>query len=84
MSKRYINIAITGLNIQDSVELKNQLCNIIQNNLIIQWKKASDINLDCLFIHETFFNTDGIQNLLSKTNFPWLKISKNTQLSGKV
>ena len=84
MSKRYINIAITGLNIQDSVELKNQLCNIIQNNLIIQWKKASDINLDCLFIHETFFNTDGIKNILSKTNFPWLKISKNTQLSGKV
>ena len=84
MNKQYINIAIAGLNIQDSAELKNQLCNIMPDNLIIHWKKASDLHLDCLFIHETFFNTDGMQKLLNRTSFPWLKISKDAQLSGTV
>jgi len=84
MNKQYINIAIAGLNIQDSAELKNQLCNIMPDNLIIHWKKASDLHLDCLFIHETFFNTDGMQKLLNRTSFPWLKISKDAQLSSTV
>lgn len=84
MSKQYLNIAIAGLSIHESDELKHQLSNILPENFSIQWKTAADVNLDCLFIHEHFYETDGIQRILTTKNFPWLKISKSNDLSGKV
>ena len=84
MNKQYINIAISGLSIHDAEELKGQLSNIIENKFNIQWKTATDINLDCLFIHENFFETEGIQRILNNKKFPWLKIAKNSSLSGKL
>lgn len=84
MNKQYINIAISGLSIHDAEELKGQLSNIIENKFNIQWKTATDINLDCLFIHENFFETEGIQRILNNKSFPWLKIAKDNSLSGKL
>ena len=84
MSKQYLNIAIAGLSIHESDELKHQLSNILPENFSIQWKTAADVNLDCLFIHEHFYETDGIQRILTTKKFPWLKISKNDDLPGKV
>lgn len=84
MSKQYLNIAIAGLSIHESDELKHQLSNILPENFSIQWKTAADVNLDCLFIHEHFYETDGIQRILTTKKFPWLKIAKNDDLSGKV
>lgn len=84
MNKQYINIGIAGLSIHDTDELKHKINNILPENLNIQWKTASDINLDCLFIHEHFFETEGIQRILSNKHFPWLKIAKDEELSGKV
>jgi hypothetical protein len=84
MNKQYLNIAIAGLSIHDSDELKHQLSNILPNHFSIQWKTASDVNLDCLFIHENFYDTEGIQRILNTRCLPWLKISKNPDLSGKV
>ena len=84
MSKQYINIAISGLSIHDAEELKSQLGNIINEKFSIQWKTASDINLDCLFIHENFFETEGIQRVLNNRKFPWLKVAKDDSLCGKL
>ncbi|RFS35925.1 helix-turn-helix domain-containing protein [Acinetobacter cumulans] len=84
MNKQYINIAISGLSIHDAEELKGQLSNIIDNKFNIQWKTATDINLDCLFIHENFFDTEGIQRILNNKSFPWLKVAKDNNLSGKL
>lgn len=84
MNKQYLNIAIAGLSIHDSDELKHQLSNILPNHFNIQWKTASDVNLDCLFIHENFYDTEGIQRILKTKCLPWLKISKNPDLCGKV
>lgn len=84
MNKQYINIGIAGLSIHDTDELKHKINNLLPDNMNIQWKTASDINLDCLFIHEHFFETEGIQRVLSNKHFPWLKIAKDEELSGKV
>ncbi|MGE8542040.1 hypothetical protein [Acinetobacter sp. ANC 3813] len=84
MTKQYINIAISGLSINDAEELKSQLCNIVDKNISIQWKTATDINLDCLFIHENFFESEGIQRILNTRRLPWLKVGKDDSLSGKV
>lgn len=79
MSKQYINIAIAGLSLSHSEELKNQLRNMIPQDYIIKWITATDPNIDCLFIHETFYETEGIQRIINKKCFPWLKITKHHQ-----
>ncbi|MGN0936810.1 MAG: hypothetical protein ACI4NY_10220, partial [Acinetobacter amyesii] len=84
MNKQYINIGIAGLSIHDSDQLKHQLYAIFPQHFNIQWKSASDVNLDCLFIHERFFDTEGIQKILTRRALPWLKISKDNQQSGRV
>ena len=84
MNKQYINIGIAGLSIHDSDQLKHQLYAIFPQHFNIQWKSAAAVNLDCLFIHERFFDTQGIQKILTRRALPWLKISKDNQQSGRV
>ncbi|OTG79050.1 hypothetical protein B9T33_13885 [Acinetobacter sp. ANC 5054] len=84
MNKQYINIGIAGLSIHDSDQLKHQLYAIFPHHFNLQWKNAADINLDCLFIHERFFETEGIQRILTRRALPWLKISKDKLQSGRV
>lgn len=79
MTEQYLNIAITGLSIHHSEELKTQLRNLIPQQYEIKWSTAADPTIDCLFIHENFYDTDGIQKIIQKRNFPWLKITKNTE-----
>ena len=78
MTEQYLNIAITGLSIHHSEELKTQLRNLIPQQYEIKWSTAADPTIDCLFIHENFYDTDGIQKIIQSRNFPWLKITKNT------
>ena len=77
MTEQYLNIAITGLSIHHSEELKTQLRNLIPQEYKIKWSTAADPTIDCLFIHENFYETDGIQKIIQSRNFPWLKITKN-------
>lgn len=78
MNKQYINIAITGLSSNHSDELKTQLRNLIPQEYQINWSSAADPTIDCLFIHESFYETEGIQKIIRSRQFPWLKISKQT------
>ena len=79
MNKKSLNIAIVGLNVSHSEELKVQLRHLISHNYMIKWITASDQNIDCLFIHEIFYETEGIQKILKRDHFPWLKVSKSAQ-----
>ena len=63
MNKQYINIAITGLSSNHSDELKTQLRNLIPQEYQINWSSAADPTIDCLFIHESFYETEGIQKM---------------------
>lgn len=76
MNKQYINIAITGLSSNHSDELKTQLRNLIPQEYQINWSSAADPTIDCLFIHESFYEPEGIQKIIRSRQFPWLKISK--------
>lgn len=78
MTEQYLNIAITGLSIHHSEELKTQLRNLIPQEYKIKWSTAADPAIDCLFIHENFYETDGIQKIIQSRKFPWLKISKQS------
>ena len=77
MNKKSFNIEIVGLSIHHSEELKLQLRHLISHDYMIKWVTASDQNIDCLFIHEHFYETEGIQRLIRKNHFPWLKVSKS-------
>lgn len=77
MNKQKFNIAITGFNVNHSEELKNLLRKLIPQNYMINWVTASDQDIDCLFIHENFYETEGIQRILQQKKIPWLKVTRN-------
>ena len=75
MNKQNLNIAIAGLSLNHSEELKIQLRNLIPQNYMLQWVTATDPNIDCLCIDENFYKTENIQRIINKNCFPWLKTS---------
>ncbi len=74
MNKQYINIAITGLSSNHSDELKTQLRNLIPQEYQINWSSAADPTIDCLFIHESFYETEGIgKKIIRRSSVPMAK-----------
>ncbi|VTX83550.1 hypothetical protein [Acinetobacter ursingii] len=84
MNGHCINIAISGLGLKSSDELKIELRNAIPDQYGINWINAADPNIDLLLINESFFETDSIQKILKSKKFPFLKIVKNHNLSGDI
>ena len=64
MNGHCINIAISGLGLKSSDELKIELRNAIPDQYGINWINAADPNIDLLLINESFFETDSIQKIL--------------------
>lgn len=79
MQSNSVNIAISGLGINTSTELKLTLRRLLPNHFCINWTSITDENIDCLFINEVFFDHQHIQNLIQNKSLPYLKISKRIQ-----
>ncbi|MEB3755087.1 hypothetical protein [Acinetobacter sp. MD2(2019)] len=79
-----INIAISGLSLQSSNELKSALRLNIPNNYVLHWINIADPNIDLLVINESFFDTSNIQRILGKKNCPFLKITKKNNMYGNI
>ena len=73
MNKQYINIAITGLSSNHSDELKTQLRNLLPQEYQINWSSAADPTIDCLFIHESFYENRRDPKDHSKSSIPMAK-----------
>ncbi|MBK0064417.1 MULTISPECIES: hypothetical protein [unclassified Acinetobacter] len=84
MNGHCINIAISGLGLKSSDELKMELRNAIPDQYGINWINVADPNIDLLIINESFFETQSIQKILENKNFPFLKIVKDHDLSGSI
>lgn len=54
MNGHCINIAISGLGLKSSDELKIELRNAIPDQYGINWINAADPNIDLLLINESF------------------------------
>lgn len=76
MNGHCINIAISGISLKVSDELKLELRKTIPNEFGINWINIADPNIDLLLINENFFDTEGIQRILEQKQLPCLKISK--------
>lgn len=79
MNNQCINIAISGLGLTTSDELKIRLRRILPNNIGINWTNISDQNINCILINEHFFEHDNIQNIIQNKKIPYLKISKHSE-----
>lgn len=82
MDSHCINIAISGLSLKVSDELKILIRNLISNQYGINWINISNNNIDLLIINENFFDADNIQNILQKKKIPYLKITKTPSQNG--
>ncbi|KAF1025632.1 MAG: hypothetical protein GAK29_01787 [Acinetobacter bereziniae] len=79
MNNQCINIAISGLGLTTSDDLKIRLRKILPNNIGINWTSVSDQNIHCILINEQFFENDNIQNIIQNKKIPYLKISKHSE-----
>ncbi|MEB3768283.1 hypothetical protein [Acinetobacter sp. MD2] len=79
-----INIAISGLSLQSSNELKAALRNNIPMSYALNWINIADPNIDLLVINESFFDTSSIQRILEKKNCSFLKVTKNSNTHGNI
>ncbi|PJG65566.1 hypothetical protein [Acinetobacter seifertii] len=82
MDSHCINIAVSGLSLKVSDELKILIRNLISNQYGINWVNISNNNIDLLIINENFFDADNIQNILQKKKIPYLKITKTPSQNG--
>lgn len=76
MNGHCINIAISGISLKVSDELKIELRKTIPNEFGINWINISDPDIDLLLINENFFDTEGIQRIIQKKQLPCLKIAR--------
>ena len=79
MNNQCINIAISGLGLTTSDDLKIRLRKILPTNIGINWTSVSDQNINCILINEQFFENNNIQNIIQNKNIPYLKISKHSE-----
>ena len=77
MNNIRINIAISGLSSSSTDQLKICLRQILPTDVGINWSNIADQNIDCLFVHEHFYDSDHVQRIIVKQNTPYLKISRN-------
>ena len=82
MDSYCINIAVSGLSLKVSDELKILIRDLISNQYGINWVNISNNHIDLLIINENFFDADNIQNILQKKKFPYLKITKTPSENG--
>lgn len=78
MNNQCINIAISGLGLTTSDELKIRLRKLLPNTIGINWTNIADQNINCILINEHFFEHDNIQNIIQNKKIPYLKISKHS------
>ncbi|MCL5768908.1 hypothetical protein [Acinetobacter sp. ANC5681] len=76
MNGHCINIAISGISLKVSDELKIELRKTIPHEFGINWINIADPNIDLLLINENFFDTESIQRILEQKQLPCLKVSK--------
>lgn len=79
MNNQYINIAISGLGLTTSDDLKIRLRKILPTSIGINWTTIADQNISCILINEQFFENSNIQNIIQNKNIPYLKISKHSE-----
>ncbi|MFH4201677.1 hypothetical protein WAJ61_19985, partial [Acinetobacter baumannii] len=65
MDSHCINIAVSGLSLKVSDELKILIRDLISNQYGINWVNISSNQIDLLIINENFFDADNIQNILN-------------------
>ena len=84
MNNKCINIAISGLSMSVSDDLKSKIRHAIPVDYGINWSNLSEPKIDILLINEAFFETPNIQHLIKKYHFKILKVSKEKYQSGKI
>lgn len=79
MLSTQVNIAISGLGLSATTELKSDIRRIVPDQITINWTNISDPEVECLLINEVFFEQQNIQRIILSRNIPYLKITKNLQ-----
>ena len=73
--KRSLYIATLGLSLALRNEVKEQFTKVIPQHISVRWVTASDVSLDILVIHDAFYHSPELQQLLNRKHLNVLRLS---------
>lgn len=79
-----LKIAIFGLIAIDSDKIKKQIVQCLPSEMQIQWVTISEAKIDILFVHNSFFDTPGIQKVLKEKVGRYLRLSQENGQFGTI
>lgn len=78
MKNHCINIAILGLGLITTDDIKKRLRNRLPKEIDIKWTNIADTQLDLLLINDVFFENNHIQKVINENKTPYLKLAKHS------
>ena len=80
--KNVLNIAVLGLSLNSLKQIKEQILLSLPENLNVRWVNLAEQKIDLLLVNDVFFNSPGIQKLLTIQNIVYLRLVKKVENAG--
>ena len=80
--KNVLNIAVFGLSLNSLEQIKEQILLSLPENLNVRWVNLAEQKIDLLLVNDVFFNSPGIQKLLTIQNIVYLRLVKKVENAG--
>ena len=80
--KNVLNIAVFGLSLNSLEQIKEQILLSLPENLNVKWVNLAEQKIDLLLVNDVFFNSPGIQKLLTIQNIVYLRLVKRLKMQG--
>lgn len=82
--KNVLNIAVFGLSLNSLEQIKEQILLSLPENLNVKWVNLAEQKIDLLLVNDVFFNSPGIQKLLTIQNIVYLRLVKKVENAGRI
>ncbi len=82
--KNVLNIAVFGLSLNSLEQIKEQILLSLPENLNVRWVNLAEQKIDLLLVNDVFFNSPGIQKLLTIQNIVYLRLVKKVENAGRI
>lgn len=82
--KNVLNIAVFGLNLNSLDQIKTQILLSLPASTHVNWVNLAEQKIDLLLVNDAFFNSPGIQKLLTNQRISYLRLVKKVENAGRI
>lgn len=82
--KKVLNIAVFGLSLNSLDQMKIQVLRSLPEHMDVKWVNLAEQEIDLLLVNDLFFNSPGIQKLLTMQKIAYLRLIKQMEHAGRI